>query len=276
MVTAHSTSVLMASSPSRHPQLQRNRPSRRLRSAAALLIGASLPLLAVPAVQAQVGMPNPLPENGRDSRGPQQGPLFFPQRGVVCDQGTSHCYDNRGLSARYTGMAFGERAERRVRRELGGLPAPSRFILSNGAACDINRATCWRDGWGRREVAPRLTSELFGNTPSPGPTASSCQLNRGFRTSFRGPCTMRRDGDGWRRRYIIELGSGVRYTFINQDGGFRITDGSGGNWPVQYNRQGNSVMFSWADLSLQVTRSGWTGQPRLGESLGSLLDSLFN
>lgn len=262
--------------PTRQPRLLKKRLTTRLSNPAALLISAALPLLSLSAVQAQVGMPNPLPDDGRDNRGAGQGPLFFPQQGVVCDQGTKFCYDRRGLSPRLTGLTFGERSERRARRELGGMPAPTQFILSNGAACDLERATCWRDGWRRREVAQRLTRDLFGGMPAPGPTASQCQLNRGFRVSFRGPCTMRRDGDGWRRRYMVELGNGARYTFINQDSGFRITDGSGGNWPVQYNRQGNSVMFSWADLSLQVTRSGWSGQPRLGESFGNLLDSLFN
>lgn len=222
-------------------------------------------------------MPNPFPQ-------PMPGQtLLFPSAGVVCDQTAQSCYDSSGLSLGLTRQYFGAYAEQNVLRNLNGQPAPRQFRLSTGAACDVNQRLCWSDGWSQRVVDRSLSGQLFGNSGGGGGGSQNtsnatglCRLNQGFRTIYNGQCDLKEISNERRKRFVVNLGNGSRYTFENRGDGYRISDGMGGNWPVNFNDQGRSAVFSWADMNLSVTQNAYQGGSSVGRALGNLLEALFN
>lgn len=219
-------------------------------------------------------MPNPFPQ-------PMPGQtLLFPSAGVVCDQTAQSCYDSTGLSLGLTRQYFGAYAEQNVLRNLNGQAPPRQFRLSNGAACDVNQRVCWSDGWAQRTVDRQLSSQLFGNSGGGGSnnqTATGlCRLNQGFRTIYNGQCDLKEISNERRKRFVVNLGNGSRYTFEDRGNGYRISDGMGGNWPVSFNDQGRSAVFRWADMNLSVTQNAYQGGSSVGRALGNLLEALFN
>lgn len=222
-------------------------------------------------------MPNPYPQ-------PMPGQtLLFPTAGVVCDQTGQTCFDSNGLSLGLTRQYFGAYAEQNVLRNLNGQPAPRQFRLSNGAACDANQRLCWSDGWAQRVVDRNLSSQLFGNNGGGGGGGSDtnsatglCRLTQGFRTVYNGQCDLKELTNNQRKRFVVNLSNGSRYSFEDRGNGYRITDGMGGSWPVSFNDQGRSALFRWADMSLSVTQNAYQGGSSVGRALGNLLEALFN
>jgi hypothetical protein len=215
----------------------------------------------------------------------QPSSVTSPQQGVVCDGAGQICYDAQGLSLGLTRTYYGAFAEQNALRNLNGQAVPRQFRLSNGAACDVNQRLCWSDGWSQRVVDRSLSSQLFGNSGGGGgggggsstsTATGQCRLTRTFFTIFSGPCDLKEISNEKRKRFVVNLGNGSRYSFEDRGNGYRITDGQGGNWPVTFSDQGRSAVFRWADQSLSVTQNAYTGGNAAGRALGNLLEALFN
>jgi hypothetical protein len=225
-----------------------------------------------------------------------------PAPGVLCDamglRGSGVCYDKNGVSIPLTGRYLGSRAEAQLSGYLASNPAPREFRLSNGTVCSVPERTCWEDGWSKRNVAQRLSRELFnatttgsgttaGRPPTPARETGLCSLSRAGRPLFDGPCDLRQvnRGDGV-TRYRVRLNNGTAYTFTTRDGVISIADDFGSTWPVTQVNQGVTGIFRWADMSLVATQTaGCDASPAqtpnptsgddLGRALGSLLNTLF-
>ena len=210
----------------------------------------------------------------------QPSSVTSPQQGVICDGAGQICYDAQGLSLGLTRTYYGAFAEQNAQRNLNGQPLPRQFRLSNGAACDVNQRLCWSDGWAQRVVDRSLSSQLFGNSGGGSSSTSTatgqCRLTRTFFTIFNGPCDLKEVSNEKRKRFVVNLGNGSRYSFEDRGNGYRITDGMGGNWPVTFTDQGRSAVFRWADQSLSVTQNAYSGGNSMGRALGNLLEALFN
>ncbi len=254
-----------------HQQTRKNRRTNVLSHAVAAAWAAL-------GATSAIAMPNPFPQ-------PMPGQtLLFPSAGVVCDQTAQSCYDSTGLSLGLTRQYFGAYAEQNVLRNLNGQAPPRQFRLSNGAACDVNQRVCWSDGWAQRTVDRQLSSQLFGNSGGGsggggGTNATAtglCRLNQGFRTIYNGQCDLKEISNEKRKRFVVNLGNGSRYSFEDRGNGYRISDGMGGSWPVSFNDQGRSAVFRWADMNLSVTQNAYQGGSSMGRALGNLLEALFN
>lgn len=216
--------------------------------------------------------------------GAQGAAVSTPQQGVICDGAGQVCYDAQGLSLGLTRTYFGAFAEQNALRQLNGQPLLRQFRLSNGAACDLNQRLCWSDGWGQRVVDRNLSLQLFGsntggaNSKAVNASTGFCRLNRGFQILYSGQCDLKEVTNENRKRFVINLGNGTRYGFEDRGGGYRISDGLGGSWPVSFTDQGRSAQFRWADMSLSITQNAYQGPGTtpLGRALGTLLESLFN
>ena len=203
-----------------------------------------------------------------------------PSRGVICDGAGQVCYDSQGLSLALTRSYFGAFAEQNAQRNLNGQPIPRQFRLSNGAACDVNQRLCWSDGWSQRVVDRNLTGQLFGSSGGGGGNTTTstglCRLNQGFRTLYNGQCDLKELSNERRKRFVVSLGNGSRYSFEDRGNGYRISDGTGGSWPVTFSDQGRSAVFRWADMTMAVTQNAYQGGSAMGRALGNLLEALFN
>lgn len=214
-----------------------------------------------------------------------QGPgVSSPQQGVICDGAGQVCYDAQGLSLGLTRTYFGAFAEQNAVRNLNGQPVPRQFRLSSGAACDVNQRLCWSDGWAQRQVDRGLSTQLFGSSGGAGGGGGNnanaatglCRLTQGFRTIYNGQCDLKEVTNNQRKRFVVNLGNGSRYSFDNRGDGYRISDGMGGSWPVSFSDQGRSAVFRWADMNLSVTQNAYQGGSSVGRALGNLLEALFN
>jgi len=228
-----------------------------------------------------------------------------PAPGVLCDarglRGSGVCFDKDGVSLALTGRYLGRQAEAQLRSYLASNPAPRDFRLSNGIVCSVPERTCWEDGWSKRNVAQRLSRDLFGqaatgsgtaggNPPLPSQETGLCSLSRAGRPLFDGPCDLRQvnRGDGL-TRYRVRLQNGTAYVFTNRSGTVSIADDFGSTWPVTHVNHGATGLFRWADMSLVATQTagreapppttsgskGTSGGDELGQALGSLLNTLF-
>jgi uncharacterized protein (DUF779 family) len=225
---------------------------------------------------------------------PGRADLTYPRSGLVCDTGTSICYDASGASVVLTERYLGSPAARNLRRSLDNGLSPTQFVLGNGTACDVTVRTCWNDGWKRRNIDHTLSRRLFGSaagSPSgsvidgtDGRRQALCSLSQRALRVIDGPCQLRVDNVSGRSRFQVTLDNGPRYTFVDRGDGFRITDDMGGSWPVTFVDHGPTGIFRWAENKLVVTRrdglpptrSSGTLQPSTaGEALGELLRTLF-
>ncbi len=102
-------------------------------------------------------------------RAQSQRDITGPAPGVLCDQAGPICYDRNGPSIGLTQTYFGSIAANRLTAELRNRPQTNEFRLSNGAVCDLQAASCWGDGWTKRQLAPKLTQQLFGSLPPTNP-----------------------------------------------------------------------------------------------------------
>jgi hypothetical protein len=254
---------------------------------------ASVSSLAVPAVLLAGLLAAPTPARAQAVRTPAPG--------VLCDakglRGSGVCYDSNGVSLPLTGRYLGSQAETQLRAYLANNPAPREFRLSNGTVCSVPDRTCWEDGWSRRNVAQKLSRQLFTTstagdtttTTSPASTRETglCSLSRAGRAIFDGPCDLRQvnRGDGM-TRYRVRLNNGTTYVFTNRNGAVSIADDFGSTWPVTHVNHGVTGIFRWADMSLVATQSldrgasatstsSSSGQEDVGRALGSLLNTLF-
>lgn len=105
-----------------------------------------------------------------------EGGITGPTSGVICDQSGGACYDRQGPSISLTQAYLGSIAAARLTDALRNKPASTEFRLSNGAQCDTRVATCWKDGWRKTQLAPWLTTQLFGALPSAGGSVSGAGL----------------------------------------------------------------------------------------------------
>lgn len=261
---------------------QRRPWSLRLLPSLSLLVGGLL-----------VEAPAPRPLSAQEA-------VQSPAPGVLCDarglRGSGVCYDKNGASQSLTGRYLGSRAEAQLRAYLASNPTPQEFRLSNGTVCSVPERTCWEDGWSKRNVAQRLSRELFnpaasGSEPAGArPPLSSketglCSLSRAGRALFDGPCDLRQvnRGDGV-MRYRVRLNNGTSYVFTNRNGTVTIADDFGSTWPVTHVNHGVTGIFRWGDMSLVATQTAGrdasatpdrTSGEDFGRALGSLLNTLF-
>lgn len=216
----------------------------------------------------------------------------------LCDRSQEICYDAQGPSLNQTRRTYGERAERRLLRDLSGRPPVTTFTLSNGALCDLRDRTCWDDGNRRRNVSTRFTQHLFAGGGAVG--SRTCQLMQRGRRLYQGSCSLSRRTLANGAAYVVETQDGRRYSFYNEGTGRLVLRDATGVWPVSTGNIGNRVSFRWADVELLASRpsgGGWGSsqggygygqgtnqgapQPRSGaaatpaEALDTLLNSLF-
>jgi len=253
-----------------------------------LLLG-SAPALAIP---------NPYSGGGGQPMPGQT--LLFPSAGVVCDQPAQRCYDSNGLSLGLTGQYFGSFAQQNAFQSLGGRRPGPVFNLSNGSRCDVRQLSCWSSDYGQPMLNQQLTSQLFGGMPQPTPSpmpspypapnpqpgpgssgySAQCRLTRSGSSLYNGPCALNEVRQGYQPRFEVLLQNGPRYVFQQTQGGFQISDGAGGSWPVQFNDNGRSGTFRWADMSLSATQNNYRPQSnpnaQFGRALGNFLVDLFN
>lgn len=182
----------------------------------------------------------------------------------ICDSTREVCYDAKGPSIEKTGAVYGERAERRLLRELSGRPPVTTFSLSNGALCDVSQRTCWDDGNTRRNVSNRLTKQLYSGGGAVG--SRTCQLLQRGRSLFNGTCSLSRRNLPNGTAFLVQTQDGRRYSFFNEGSGRLVLRDATGVWPVTYSSAGNQVAFRWADIELLASRSsGWgSGQAGYG------------
>lgn len=174
----------------------------------------------------------------------------------VCDRSQEICYDAQGPSLNQTRRTYGERAERRLLRDLSGRPPVTTFSFSNGALCDVRDRTCWDDGNRRSNVSNRYTQHLFAGS---GPVGSrTCQLIQRGRRVFEGSCSLSRRNLSNGTAYLIETQDGRRYSFYNEGFGRLVLRDATGVWPVSTGSSGNQVSFRWADVQLLASRPGGT------------------
>jgi len=248
-------------------------------SARSLVLAVAAPLLCAGAALA---FPQPMPGQT----------LLYPSAGVVCDQPAQRCYDSGGLSLSLTGQYFGAFAQQNALRDLGDRRPPRQFTLSDGSRCDLRRLVCWSTGMGQPVVNQQLTSQLFGGLPRPDPAPApypspgpggytgQCRLLRDGNPVVQGPCALNEVRQGAQPRFEVVLQNGPRYVFEQGPGGYQISDGLGGRWPVQFNDNGSSGVFRWASMALYVTQNNYRPQSdpnaRWGRAIGNFLIDLFN
>jgi hypothetical protein len=192
---------------------------------------------------------------------PPLASLSSPAPGVVCDRNTSSCYDRNGLSLPLTRQHLGAWAEWRLARRLAGQPQVPQFQLSDGSLCDLRSQLCWRDGYGRRQVAQELSQELFGSRPSAQGERQVdrfeglCNLVKGNRPLYAGPCSLRRVANSERgvTRYVVHQPDGNRYIFSDRSGRLEVSDGER-SWPASFVDHGYTGLFRWRDMTLVATR----------------------
>lgn len=218
--------------------------------------------------------------------------LQFPSVGVICDRQSQRCYDARGLSLNLTGQYFGASARQKAQTFLRGQRQPQLFTLSDGSRCDLGKRVCY----GQPQINRQVTSQLFGDAsgayayPDPAPYQDStfgqsdftgdCSITRAGVLVFQGSCALKEVRQGLQPRFEVQLQNGSRYVFEESQGGYQISDGVGGRWPVQFNDYGRSGLFRWADMTLTVTQSNYrpetTPGGSFGRALGNFLIDLFN
>jgi hypothetical protein len=226
-----------------------NRRSLRL-IATALSAGLGSGLTAGPAVQAR---PSPMSIN--------QGPfaaLSSPAPGVVCDRAANSCYDRNGISLPLTRQHLGPWAEWQLARQQAGRPVATVFQLSDGSLCDLRSQTCWSDAYSRRQVARELSEQLFGRMQEGREVVrfeGLCNLMRGNRAVYDGPCSMRHVANNERdvSRYVVRQPDGSRFIFSDRGGRLEVSDGER-SWPVTFVDHGYTGLFRWRDMTLVATR----------------------
>jgi hypothetical protein len=215
------------------------------------------------------------------------GAIDTRQPGVVCDSVEQLCYNSEGLALEPTRRTFGRYGENKARRLIDRGERGRTFKLSNGMACDVAARTCWDDGWKKRNVSNSMTRHLFAggsqgwnDSWSDGGSSGysgECLVRRGGRTLYQGNCELKEMGNGRERRFVATMREGPRYVFQRQRGNVWISDGSGGNWPVEFRDYGRAAVFRWADMSLEARQRSYTGSPsNRNRGLEDLLQDLFN
>lgn len=190
----------------------------------------------------------------------------------VCDRSLEVCYDAKGPSLTQTRRTYGERAERRLLRNLSGRPPVTTFSFSDGALCDLSQRTCWDDGDRRRTISNRYTQQLFGGGGAVG--SRTCQLIQRGRRVFQGSCSLARRTLPNGTAYVIDTQDGRRYNFYNEGYGRLVLRDATGVWPVRTANIGNQASFRWADVDLRVSRpaGGFWGSGEGGYGYGSLFN----
>ena len=217
----------------------------------ALLVAAlGAGLIAGPAAQAR-----PAPMTLAQS---QSAAVSSPAPGVICDRGTSSCYDRNGVSLPLTRQYLGSWAEWRLTRQLAGRPVATEFRLSDGSLCDLRSQTCWSDGFGQRQVSRDLSQRLFGQEQGGREVDrfdGLCNLVKGGRPVYDGPGSLRRVANSERgvTRYLVRQPDGNRYTFSDRSGRLEVSDGER-SWPATFVDHGYTGLFRWRDMTLVATR----------------------
>lgn len=173
----------------------------------------------------------------------------------VCDRNQEVCYDAQGPALNQTRRTYGEKAERRLLKQLSGRPPVTTFSFSNGALCDVRDRTCWDDGNLRRNVSNRYTQHLFaGGGGAVG--SRTCQLIQRGRRLYEGSCSLSRRNLAGGMAYVVETQDGRRYSFYNEGYGRLVLRDATGVWPVSTGNVGSRVSFRWADVELLASRPG--------------------
>jgi len=170
----------------------------------------------------------------------------------VCDRNQEICYDAQGPSLNQTRRTYGEKAERKLLKDLSGRPPVTTFSFSNGALCDVRDRTCWDDGNRRLNISNRYTQHLFAGGGVVG--SRTCQLIQRGRRLFQGSCSLSRRNLASGMAYVVETQDGRRYTFYNEGYGRLVLRDATGVWPVNTGNVGNQVSFRWADVQLLASR----------------------
>ncbi len=204
----------------------------------------------------------------------------FPAVGVLCDPGSSICYDQRGASIPLTQTFLGSIAAQQLSRSLAGRPSQPQFVLSNGAYCNLVDRRCWSDGWSRRRLDTVLSDRLFiteatNDQNNANQENGLCTLSQNGAALFSGACSLRQVNQNGSTRYVVRLNNGLTYNFSNRSGQFQLVD-SYGTWPVTISNQGDTGLFRWRDVQLSTTRQGVEFMPNGGSIINNGTNSGIN
>lgn len=194
----------------------------------------------------------------------------------ICDRTQEICYDAQGPSLNKTRRTYGEKAERRLLKDLSGRPPVTSFTFSNGILCDLRDRTCWDDGDRRRNVSNRYTRHLFSGGGALG--SRTCQLIQRGRRLHQGSCSLSRRNLPNGMAYVIDTQDGRRYNFFNEGYGRLVLRDATGVWPVSTGTIGTMASFRWSDVQLLVSGAsggGW-GSGQGGYGYGSPYGQGYN
>ncbi len=188
----------------------------------------------------------------------------------ICDRNQQVCYDAQGPSLNQTRRTYGEKAERRLLKDLSGRPPVATFTFSNGILCDVRDRTCWDDGNRRRNVSNRYTQQLFAGGGGGAVGSRTCQLIQRGRRVYQGSCSLSRRNLASGTAFVVETQDGRRYSFYNEGYGRLVLRDATGVWPVSTGNVGNQVSFRWADVQLLASRpaGGFWGSGQGGYDYG--------
>ena len=98
-------------------------------------------------------------ESSQQSAPANNGAVYSPSRGILCDRKAGFCADSYGISMAYTKEYLGQAAQDKLMGYGDDFETAS-FGMSNGVYCDSNVKKCYNNKWKER-VDYYYTRKLF-------------------------------------------------------------------------------------------------------------------
>jgi len=187
--------------------------------------------------------------------------VYSPGKGVICDKVGQTCFDSYGASIGITkdelGQAAADKLENNI-KEAGNYWDPTIFKLSNGVTCDTKAKTC-KELSGKSDSS--MTKTLFGkaavkDTDSHEMKAEvdgHCKLynTKSDNNKYKGNCTIKQKMSDDSNKFVITLGNGDVYKFIEQSNGYQVKTPEGTSKNVAtMTDHGNKAVFKWGKWEL--------------------------
>jgi Fels-1 prophage protein len=176
--------------------------------------------------------------------------------GAICDKVGQACFDSYGVSLGITKDEFGQAAADKIERnieEAGDQWDPSVFTLSNGVSCDTKKKTC-DDSYGNLDK--HMTKTLFGTSAVKEPDHSKmkavvnghCKLynKKSDNNKYKGDCRIKQKVSDGVNEFVIKLGSGDTYRFVQQGTTYEVHTPNGvSDHKAQMTDYGRKAVFEW-------------------------------
>jgi len=91
----------------------------------------------------------------------ENGNVYFPEHGILCDKKAGFCADKDGISLGYTKEYLGQSSQDKIMTYIDrdNMQTYS-YILSNGIYCDSKSKKCYNNKW-KDKVNSKYTNKLF-------------------------------------------------------------------------------------------------------------------